>query len=165
MPHSYGYRARTRDMFAVPFRKNGVIALNTYMRCWKVGDYVDVKASGKIQKGMPHKIYHGRTGVIYNVTNSSVGVICNKLVNGRQMKKRINIRVEHVHHSKCRDEIISRVKANEAIKEAWRKGGKKPEEFKNLKRVNRQPEKGGIVKVNEASKPKIFYPKAYEFIV
>ena len=32
MPHSYGYRARTRDMFAVPFRKNGVINLNTYMR-------------------------------------------------------------------------------------------------------------------------------------
>ena len=32
MPHSYGYRARTRDMFAVPFRKNGTIALNTYMR-------------------------------------------------------------------------------------------------------------------------------------
>ena len=35
----------------------------------------------------------------------------------------------------------------------------------NLKRVNRQPEKGGIIKITEATKPKILYPIKYEFIV
>jgi large subunit ribosomal protein L21e len=29
---------------------------------------------------MPHKYYHGRTGIVYNVTPSSVGVIVYKVV-------------------------------------------------------------------------------------
>ena len=37
MPHSYGYRARTRDMFARDFRKNGVNPLSIYLRKYKVG--------------------------------------------------------------------------------------------------------------------------------
>lgn len=35
MPHSYGYRARTRDMFARDFRKNGVNPLSIYLRKYK----------------------------------------------------------------------------------------------------------------------------------
>ena len=31
--------------------------------------------TGAVQKGMPYKVYHGKTGVIYNVTKSAVGVI------------------------------------------------------------------------------------------
>ena len=164
MPHSNGYRARTRFMMAVPFRKKGVINLSTYTRVWKVGDYVDVKATGKVQKGMPHKIYHGRTGVIFNVTRSAVGVTVNKMHNGRQLKKRINVKVEHVSHSKCRDEIISRIVFNEKAKALWKANGKKESEKINLKRVNIQPSEGGIIKM-KGSKPKIIYPKAYEFIV
>lgn len=41
---------------------------------------VDVKANPSIQKGMPFKHYHGRTGVIYNVTKRAVGVEVNKPV-------------------------------------------------------------------------------------
>ncbi len=41
---------------------------------------MDVKANPSIQKGMPFKFYHGRTGVIYNVTKRAVGVEVNKLV-------------------------------------------------------------------------------------
>ena len=33
------------------------------------------RATGAVQKGMPYKVYHGKTGVIYNVTKSAVGVI------------------------------------------------------------------------------------------
>ncbi|GLE08632.1 hypothetical protein PINS_up019947 [Pythium insidiosum] len=62
MPHSFGYRARTRDMFARPFRQRGMIKLSTYLRTFKVGDYVDIKANGAIHKGMPHKFYHGPHG-------------------------------------------------------------------------------------------------------
>jgi hypothetical protein len=31
--------------------------------------------TGAVQKGMPYKVYHGKTGVVYNVTKSAVGVI------------------------------------------------------------------------------------------
>jgi large subunit ribosomal protein L21e len=59
---------------------------------------------------MPHKYYQGKTGVVYNVTKSSVGVIFHKVVGNRYMEKRVNIRVEHVKHSKCRLDFLRRVK-------------------------------------------------------
>jgi len=89
-----------------------MIALGTYMKNYKVGDIVDVKANGAVQKGMPHKVYHGKTGVIYNVTRTAVGVIIYKKVGNRYMEKRVNVRVEHVNHSRSREEFINRVKSN-----------------------------------------------------
>ncbi len=50
---------------------------------------------------MPFKHYHGRTGRVFNVTKRAVGVIINKEVNGRIIKKRLNISVPHVMPSKC----------------------------------------------------------------
>lgn len=103
MPHSFGMRARTRDMFKRGFKNKGMIPLTTFMRIYKVGDIVDIKANAAQQKGMPHKYYHGRTGIVYNVTARAVGVIVYKVVGNRYMEKRVNLRVEHVKHSKCRD--------------------------------------------------------------
>lgn len=124
MPHSFGYRARTRDMFARPFRQSGMIKLSTYLRTFKVGDYVDIKANGAIHKGMPHKFYHGRTGRVYNVTKRAVGVRVNKIVGNRIIHKHINVRIEHVHQSKCRQGFLTRVKENELKKkEAHATGG------------------------------------------
>jgi large subunit ribosomal protein L21e len=65
---------------------------------------------------MPHKHYHGRTGVIFNVNKRAVGLEVNKKVNGRLIKKRIHVAIPHIHKSKCRDEIIRRVKENETAK-------------------------------------------------
>ena len=66
-----------------------------------------------------------RTGVVYNVTKSSVGVIVYKVVGSRYMEKRVNVRVEHVKHSKCRQEFLDRVKLNaQKKKEAKAAGGK-----------------------------------------
>jgi large subunit ribosomal protein L21e len=65
MPHSFGYRARTRHMFSRDFRKKGYIGLSTYLKTYKVGDIVDIKANGAIHKGMPHKFYHGFVPVVY----------------------------------------------------------------------------------------------------
>jgi ribosomal protein L21E len=36
MPHSFGYRGRTRQMFARGFRKAGVTPLSTYLINYKV---------------------------------------------------------------------------------------------------------------------------------
>jgi large subunit ribosomal protein L21e len=135
MPHSFGYRARTRDMFARPFRQRGMIRLSTYLRTFKVGDYVDIKANGAIHKGMPHKFYHGRTGVVYNVTRRAVGVRVNKVVGNRIIHKHINLRIEHVHHSKCRQDFLNRVKDNEIKKKEARESGVRQQ----IKRLPLQP--------------------------
>ena len=69
-----------------------------------------------------------KTGIVYNVTKSSVGVIMNKKVGNRIIEKRVNLRIEHVKHSKCRDDFLKRVKQNaELKKEAKAKGGKENE--------------------------------------
>ena len=58
------------------------------------------------------------------MTKSSVGVIINKQVGNRYIEKRINIRVEHIKHSKCRLGFIRRVKENAKAKaDAKAKGG------------------------------------------
>ena len=80
MPAGHGVRCRTRDSFSRPFRKKGTIALSTYLRTYKIGDYVDIKVNGAVQKGMPHKFYHGRTGRVWNVTKRAIGVEINKQV-------------------------------------------------------------------------------------
>ncbi|KAL0089458.1 60S ribosomal protein L21-A [Phycomyces blakesleeanus] len=123
MPHSFGLRARTRHMFSRKFRDHGAIPLSTYLTIYKTGDIVDIKANAAVQKGMPHKFYHGRTGVVYNVTKSAVGVIINKRVGNRYIEKRVNIRVEHIKHSKCRQEFLDRVKENAQKKQAAKDAG------------------------------------------
>ena len=144
MPHSFGYRARTRDMFCRPFRQAGMVKMSTYLRTFKVGDYVDVKANGAIHKGMPHKYYHGRTGRVYNVTKRAVGVRVNKVVGNRIIHKHINVRVEHVHPSKCRQDFLDRVKLNELKKKEARETGIR----KEIKRIPRQPKAAYTLKTN-----------------
>lgn len=108
MPHSFGKRARTRNLFAQPFRRHGPVSLSKYMTTYKVGEIVDVKGNGSIHKGMPYKFYHGRTGKIWNITPRAVGVIINKQVRGRIIPKQIHVRVEHVKKSRCQVDMVAR---------------------------------------------------------
>lgn len=125
MPHSFGYRARTRHMFARKFREHGPTKLSTYMITYKVGDLVDIKANGSIHKGMPHKFYHGRTAVVYNVSPRALGLIVNKRVGNRYMEKRINVRIEHVKPSQSRSDFLRRVQENDAARLEAKAAGKK----------------------------------------
>merc|ERR1712044_108561 len=109
MTNTKGYRRGTRYMFSRKFRTKGVIPLSTYMKVYKRGDIVDIKGNGAVQKGMPYKAYHGRTGRVFNVTQHAVGVIVNKRVRGEILAKRINVRIEHVKHSNCRLDFLKRV--------------------------------------------------------
>ncbi|KAI5299502.1 hypothetical protein KEM56_003195 [Ascosphaera pollenicola] len=105
------------------FKKNGVIPLSTYLRTYRVGDIVDIKVNGAVQKGMPYKVYHGKTGVVYNVPKSALGVICYKRVGNRYLEKRVNVRIEHLQHSRSREDFLRRVKENAVKKrEAKEKG-------------------------------------------
>merc|ERR1719330_1075389 len=131
-------RSRTRFMFSKKHRQHGPIHLSQYLLPVKVGDYVDIFADPAIHKGMPHKHYHGRTGIVFNITKSAVGVRVNKPVNGRIIEKRIHVRIEHIRKSKCQQEILARKVSNEAAKEEARKTGVKV----NLKRTPKLPKAG-----------------------
>jgi large subunit ribosomal protein L21e len=72
---------------------------------------------------MPHKYYHGKTGRVWNVTLRAVGVELLKQVNGRYIKKRFHVRVEHVQPSRCREEFLRRCKSNDEAKRAARVAG------------------------------------------
>ena len=50
MPAGHGVRSRTRDTFSRGFRQKGYINLTTYLRTFKLGDYVDVKVNGAVHK-------------------------------------------------------------------------------------------------------------------
>lgn len=109
---------------------------------------------------MPHKFYHGKTGIVFNVTKSSVGVIINKVVGYRYIEKRLNIRVEHVKHSACRQEFLNRVKANAALKrEAKEKG-----EQVFLKRQPAKPREARVI-TTENNVPQTLAPVPYETFI
>ena len=106
---------------------------------------------------MPYKVYHGKTGVVYNVTKSAVGVILYRQVGNRYIEKRINVRVEHVRHSRSRDEFLTRVKTNAAAKKAAKAEGKTV----FLKRQAVQPREAHTISGKE-NKPESLQPIAYD---
>lgn len=156
MVHSHGKRARTRDLFSKPYKKHGATPFQRYFINYRVGDFVDVIADGSIHRGMPHKCYHGRTGTVFNVTKSSVGVIVNKYHNGRIIPKRICVRVDHVRKSRSREAFVERVRANDALKVQAKKDGVKIV----TKRIPVQPIESHVV---DPSKGGVKYMNAIKF--
>lgn len=130
------------------------------MIVYKVGDIVDIKVNGAVHKGMPHKYYQGKTGVVYNVTKSSVGVIFHKVVGNRYLEKRVNVRVEHIKHSKCRDDFLRRVKQNAQLKKDAKANGVSI----NVKRLPVGPRPAKFVSTKN-NLPTIITPVKYEALV
>ena len=104
-----GKRRSTHSMCSRPFRKRGVVSLTAFMQ---ISDVVDIKRVDTVQKGTPHKCYHGKTGRVYNVTQHAVGIVVNKQVKRKTLAKRINVRIEHIRHLKSRDGFLKGVKEN-----------------------------------------------------
>jgi large subunit ribosomal protein L21e len=104
-----------------------------------------------------HKDFHGKTGVVYNVTKSAVGVILYKQVGNRYIEKRVNVRIEHVNHSRSRDEFLRRVKDNAAkMRQAKEEGT-----HMHLKRQAVKPREARTVSAKD-NKPESISPIAYE---
>ena len=106
---------------------------------------------------MPYKQFHGKTGVVYNVTKSAVGVIINKQVGNRYIEKRINVRIEHVQHSRSRDEFLRRVKENAAKRQQAKEQGT----HINLKRQPAMPRQSRTIDATK-NRPETISPIAYE---
>lgn len=109
---------------------------------------------------MPFKHYHGRTGVVFNVTKRAIGVTVNKEVNGRIIRKNLHIATPHLKPSTCQSQIIQRKKDNEQIKADVR-AGKAPRQ--NLKRENAQPKKGYFYTITQT--PETIQPLPYVDLV
>eukprot|EP01126_Amoeba_proteus_P044682 TRINITY_DN4976_c0_g1_i4.p1 TRINITY_DN4976_c0_g1~~TRINITY_DN4976_c0_g1_i4.p1 ORF type:complete len:177 (+),score=13.39 TRINITY_DN4976_c0_g1_i4:54-533(+) len=155
MPHSYGYRARTRKVFRREFRRHGALPTSTYLRTYKLGQRVDVVGTGYQQKGMPYKYYHGKTGVVWNITPRAIGVELDKRVRNRIFKKRIHVRIEHVRPSRCDEDFKKRVANNEAIRKA------NPGKRISIKRQPAQPEPAHFVSQNKGRKIETLTPQRY----
>ncbi|XP_059120661.1 large ribosomal subunit protein eL21-like [Peromyscus eremicus] len=152
MTSTKGKRRGTCYMFSRPFRKHGVVPLATYMRIYKKGDIVDIKGMGTVQKEMPRKCYHGKTRRVYNVTQHAVGIIVKKQVKGKILAKRINMRTEHIKHSKSRDSFLKWVKENDQKqKEA------KEDTWVQLKRQPAPPREAHFVRTN-GKEPELLEP-------
>ena len=95
---------------------------------------------------MPYSFYSGRTGIVFNVNRNAVGVELTKIVGNRQLRKRIHVRIEHVKKSRCNEEFLKRVKANDQKKRDAKLMGetvsvkRSPEGPKDMKIVKAKPE-------------------------
>jgi large subunit ribosomal protein L21e len=168
-------RKGTRYAFARGYKKNGNIRLSVYLQQFRfvslpparnhadasrVGDVVDVVCNGAVQKGMPYKYYHGKTGVVYNVTKSSLGVLLQRAVGNRFIAKRINVRLEHVRMSRSREDFLRRVKTNAAKTREAKAAGEKVS-LKRLPVGPRGPHTLDMLK----SQPETIRPASYETLI
>ncbi|GKT24054.1 Ribosomal protein L21e like protein [Aduncisulcus paluster] len=151
---SKGLRSGTRRSFARKFGKSGILNTSTYLRPFKIGDYVDITVNSNVHGGMPFKFYKGKTGRVFNVSTRALGVEMNKQVRNRIMKKRIYVRIEHVIPSKCQVEFKKRIAFNEKTHAAA--------EHVPLKRLPAQPREAHVVK---ADKVEVVAPVPFEFLL
>ncbi len=93
---SHGFRARTRSLMTKRVRKKGLAPLSTVLIDYNVGDRVNIVIDSAVHKGMPHKRYHGRTGV---VTGHRGRALIVDVSLGKAMKTLI-IRPEHLKPAK-----------------------------------------------------------------
>ena len=93
MPKSKGYRHSTRKLFKKSPRDRGMQSLGRLLIKFKVGDQVLIKVDPAIQKGMPHRRYHGKFGVISEIRGRAYVI---KIKVGNTTKD-IIARPEHVY--------------------------------------------------------------------
>lgn len=63
MKHSLGYRSRTRKLLRKGLRERSN-SITRILMDYNVGDRVVIKIDPSFVKGMPHRRFHGKTGII-----------------------------------------------------------------------------------------------------
>jgi len=93
---SHGYRARTRSLMSKRVRQRGFGSLNKVLIDYEVGQRVDVVINPGFHKGMPHRRYQGRTGVVKGLRGRAIVVDVGL---GKAIKTLI-VRREHLQPSR-----------------------------------------------------------------
>ncbi len=87
-----GFRRRTRSLLRKKAREKGKVGLSKLLREYKPGDRVLIKLNPTVHKGMPHRRFHGRIGVVENKRGQSYVV---NVTQGKAVKE-IIVRPEHL---------------------------------------------------------------------
>jgi large subunit ribosomal protein L21e len=64
MKKSKGYRRGTRRLLKKAPRERGKLKLGKLLYAYEVGSQVKIKADSSVQKGLPHRRFHGRIGTV-----------------------------------------------------------------------------------------------------
>jgi len=90
--HSKGFRSRTRKLLRRKPREQGKTGLSRVLHEYEPGEKVVVKINPSVHRGMPHRRYQGKIGVIVDIRGRAY------LVNVTQGKatKEIIVRPEHL---------------------------------------------------------------------
>ncbi|HVP92316.1 MAG TPA: 50S ribosomal protein L21e [Acidobacteriota bacterium] len=92
MGKSKGYRAGTRRLLKKEPRERGKMRLSKLLYEYQPGNRVVIKIDPSVQKGMPHRRYHGKVGVVINKRGQSYIV---SVTQGEAVKE-IIVRPEHL---------------------------------------------------------------------
>ena len=92
MTKSKGYRAKTRSLLRRRPRERGKTGLSKILYEYKPGEKVVVKIDPSVHKGMPHRRYHGKIGVILNKRGRAYVM---EVTQGKAVKE-IIVRPEHL---------------------------------------------------------------------
>ena len=94
MPHSKGYRSKTRKVLRKKGNKKG---LSCFLQNYKINDKAVITIDPSQVKGMPHRRYQGKVGNVKEVNRRSVAV---EIQVGNKIKK-IIARWEHIKPYSC----------------------------------------------------------------
>jgi len=64
MAHHNGPRKKTRYKFKKDLRRRGILPVTAAIRNFEMGQKVHIVCEPSIQKGMPHRRFHGKTGTV-----------------------------------------------------------------------------------------------------
>ncbi len=87
-----GYRRKTRSLLSRKPRERGKTGLSKILQEYEPDEKVVVKIDPSVHKGMPHRRYHGRIGVIVDKRGRSYVV---NVSQGKAVKE-IIVRPEHI---------------------------------------------------------------------
>ncbi len=87
-----GFRHKSRTLLTRKPRERGKTSLTKILHGYEAGEKVVVKIDPSVHKGMPHRRFHGRVGVIINKRGRSYVVH----VSQGNATKEIIVRPEHL---------------------------------------------------------------------
>jgi len=151
----------TRYMFGKGHRMHGNAKPSLTLVTYRRGDVVDIKIDGSQHKGQPYKTFHGKTGTVFNVTKTSVGIQLVKAVKHRLIQKRFHAKIEHVRPSNSRKDFLERVIQNDLKRKEARAKGEKA----SVKRQPKAPKKAFTVTIDSKNPPEMVMPKAFEYLI
>jgi large subunit ribosomal protein L21e len=89
---SKGYRAGTRRLLKKEPRERGKMRISKLLYEYQPGNKVIIKIDPSVQKGMPHRRYHGKVGVVLAKRGQSYILS----VTQEEATKEIIVRPEHL---------------------------------------------------------------------